>query len=132
MLRSFFIGDAGRSEKEKQPYPHGKQRERESPDDPVAFNFSGKHGAQLCAQKNTDRLFDCTFGFAPEERERGIVSVESVRDLVLANADVIPTDTLIGYLEIGGPKLGRDYSDHKLERLLRESFRYLRGAWSAA
>jgi len=80
--------------------------------------------------KNTDRLFDCTFGFAPEERERGIVSVESVRDLVLANADAIPTDALVGYLEIGGPKLGRDYSDHKLERLLRESFRYLRGAWS--
>jgi sugar phosphate isomerase/epimerase len=80
--------------------------------------------------KNTDRLFDVTFGFAPEERERGIVKVEAVRDLVLANANAIPTTELVGYLEIGGPKLGRDYSDLKLERMLRESLRYLRGVWS--
>jgi ribulose-phosphate 3-epimerase len=81
--------------------------------------------------KNTDRIFDATFGFTPEERARGIVQIEQVRDLVLENADVVPTDTLVGYLEIAGPKLGRDYSDHTLERMLRESFRYLRTAWSA-
>ncbi len=81
--------------------------------------------------KNTDRLFDATFGFAPEERERGIVSIEAVRDLVLSHADEIPTGELVGYLEIGGPKLGRDYSDYQLERLLRESLRYLRTAWSS-
>jgi sugar phosphate isomerase/epimerase len=81
--------------------------------------------------KNTDRLYDATFGFTPEERERGIIQIEQVRDLVLAEADVLPTDSLIGYLEIGGPKLGRDYSDFKLERMLRESFRYLRAAWAA-
>jgi sugar phosphate isomerase/epimerase len=80
--------------------------------------------------KNTDRLFDATFGFAPEERARGIVSIEAVRDLVLSHADEIPTGELVGYLEIGGPKLGRDYSDHKLERLLRESLRHLKEVWS--
>jgi sugar phosphate isomerase/epimerase len=81
--------------------------------------------------KNTDGLFDATFGFTPEERARGIVDITAVRDLVLAHADEIPTDDLIGYLEIGGPKLGRDYSDHQLERILRESFSYLRDAWLA-
>jgi|YNPNPStandDraft_1061719.scaffolds.fasta_scaffold11159_3 ribulose-phosphate 3-epimerase len=79
--------------------------------------------------KNTDHLYEATFGFTEEERERGIIQIEAVRDLVLSNANKVPTDTLVGYLEIGGPKLGRDYSDYKLERQLRESFRYLKGVW---
>jgi hypothetical protein len=33
---------------------------------------------------------------------------------------------LIGYLEIGGPKRGRDYADDKLEEALRVSLRHLR------
>ena len=76
--------------------------------------------------KNTDHIFNATFGFSPEERERGIVQIEAVRALLLANADLIPVEEVVGYLEIGGPKTGRDYSDYKLEGMLRESLRYLR------
>ncbi len=80
--------------------------------------------------KNTVSVFDDTFGFSPAERERGIVDVAAFRDLVMANADIIPASELVGYLEMGGPKLGRDYSDFRLEEMLRQSLRYLQGAWS--
>ena len=43
----------------------------------------------------------------------------------MAHAEVIPVREIVGYLEIGGPKTGRDYSDWKLEGALRESLRYL-------
>jgi len=76
--------------------------------------------------KNTDHHFEAVFGFSPAEREMGIVQIEVIRDILLANADVIPVRELIGYLEIGGPKTGRDYSDYKLEADLRESLCYLR------
>ena len=79
--------------------------------------------------KNTDAKFDKTFGFSEEERARGIVNVAEVRDFLLARADVIPARPLIGYLEIGGPKLGRDYSDRLLGEALRTSLRYLRETW---
>ncbi|MEI6175882.1 MAG: ribulose-phosphate 3-epimerase [Verrucomicrobiota bacterium] len=81
--------------------------------------------------KNTDALFNSTFGFGPAEREKGIIDVTAVRNLLLAEADRIPVDPMIGYLEIGGPKLGRDYSDGDLERNLRESFAYLKENWLA-
>ena len=42
------------------------------------------------------------------------------------NADVVPVEELIGYLELGGPKRGRDYSDARLEGELRVSLRHLR------
>jgi hypothetical protein len=74
-------------------------------------------------------MFDHTFGFTSEERARGIVSIEDVRRMVEANAGSIPVTELVGYLEIGGPKLARDYSDWQLEDSLRESFRYLRETW---
>jgi ribulose-phosphate 3-epimerase len=79
--------------------------------------------------KNTGALFDSTFGFGPEERVKGIIDVTAVRNLLLAEADRIPVDPMIGYLEIGGPKLGRDYSDGVLERNLRESLAYLKDNW---
>lgn len=81
--------------------------------------------------KNTDALFHSTFGFGEEERAKGIVQVERFRDLLYANAHLLPTDEVVGYLEIGGPKLGRDYSDMLLERSLRDSLRYLRETWCA-
>ena len=81
--------------------------------------------------KNTDAAFDATFGFSEEERARGIVRVEAVRDLLLKAASRLPVRSLIGYLEIGGPKLGRDYSDGALEGELRASLGWLREAWSA-
>ena len=82
--------------------------------------------------KNTDARFDSTFGFTAAERQRGIIQVETFRDLLLANADRLPVKEVIGYLEVAGPKLGRDYSDHKLEGLLRESLRHLRETFRSA
>ncbi len=79
--------------------------------------------------KNTDAMFNSTFGFGQAERERGIIDVAQIRDLLLDNAATIPVDTLVCYLEIGGPKLGRDYSDGQLAGQLRESLDYLREAF---
>ncbi len=79
--------------------------------------------------KNTDARFDATFGFTEAERSRGIVNIPACRDLLLRNAHQLPVDEVVGYLEIGGPKLGRDYSDRQLEASLRESLRYLRQTW---
>jgi ribulose-phosphate 3-epimerase len=76
--------------------------------------------------KNTDAHFDVVFGFSASERERGIVQVEAVRDYLIQNAGLIPVRELIGYLELGGPKRGRDYADAELEEQLRVSLRYLR------
>lgn len=76
--------------------------------------------------KNTDAMFNSTFGFGEAERKRGIIDAAQVRDLLLAGAATIPVDTLGCYLEIGGPKLGRDYSDRLLESQLRESLTYLK------
>ncbi len=79
--------------------------------------------------KNTDAIFNSTFGFTAAERERGIVDIPKIRDWLRARADRLPVKELIGYLEIGGPKLGRDYSDGQLEGMLRESLRYLKAHW---
>ena len=82
--------------------------------------------------KNTDARFDATFGFTAAERQRGIIQVETFRDLLLANADRLPVTEVVGYLEVAGPKLGRDYSDCKLEGMLRESLRHLRETFRSA
>ena len=79
--------------------------------------------------KNTDARYSSTFGFGEEERAAGIIEIEPIREMLLARADVIPVDEVIGYLEIGGPKLGRDYSDKDLAEQLRESLRYLKQTW---
>ncbi|MGQ9473157.1 MAG: sugar phosphate isomerase/epimerase family protein [Candidatus Caldatribacteriaceae bacterium] len=76
--------------------------------------------------KNTDSIFQETFGFEPENIPRGVVDVAKVRALLLEKEELIPHKHLIGYLELPGPKLGRDYSDFLLERMLRESLRYLK------
>jgi len=76
--------------------------------------------------KNTDPMFHSVFGFDEAERARGVVNVPDVVRLLRENASLIPRDTLIGYLELPGPKLGRDYSDHQLESQLRESLKYLK------
>ncbi len=79
--------------------------------------------------KNTDSRFNSTFGFNAAEREKGIIDVSHFRQLLLEHAEKLPVDTLTGYLEIGGPKLGRDYSDGMLEQQLRESLRFLKQAF---
>jgi ribulose-phosphate 3-epimerase len=75
--------------------------------------------------KNTDSIFNSTFGFTPEERRKGIVDLYRVKALIEAHADQWPVDEVVGHLEIGGPKLGRDYSDYQLESLLVGSFEAL-------
>ncbi|MCO6453274.1 MAG: sugar phosphate isomerase/epimerase [Caldilineales bacterium] len=81
--------------------------------------------------KNTDRHFNSTFGFTPAERVRGVIDVREVRRILAANAAKIPMTDLICYLEIGGPKTGRDYSDPQLEQMLRQSLRYLQTEFMA-
>lgn len=76
--------------------------------------------------KNTDSIFNATFGFAPAERERGIVDLARLRALIDANADRFPVREITGYLEIGGPKVGRDYTDPGLGRALGESLAALK------
>ena len=80
--------------------------------------------------KNTDAILESTFGFTADERARGVIDVERVREYLLANATLLSTEDLIGYLEIGGPKLGRDYSDRELECQLRMSIRHLQEAFA--
>lgn len=81
--------------------------------------------------KNTDAQYCSTFGFGAAEREAGVVEIEPIRQLLLSRADAIPVDRVIGYLEVGGPKLGRDHSDDELDQQLRETLRYLSEVWPA-
>lgn len=76
--------------------------------------------------KNTDGLYGGTFGFSEKERERGIIDLPAIREFLYSREALIPRRDLVAYLEIGGPKLGRDYSDAQLEVSLRESLRYVK------
>lgn len=71
--------------------------------------------------KNTDSIFNSTFGFSDEEREMGIVDLKKVKKIIYGNEDLWPVEELVGYLEIPGPKFGRDYSDPLLETQLTSS-----------
>ncbi len=79
--------------------------------------------------KNTDASYDSTFGFTTADRARGVIDVAAVRKFYADRASSLPVQTLVGYLEIGGPKLGRDYSDPRLEGMLRESLQHLKATW---
>ena len=76
--------------------------------------------------KNTDALFNSTFGFGGEEQSRGIIKLQEVKEILVRNMDRFPTDTITGYLEISGPRIGRDYSDRKLGSMLKESLAALK------
>ena len=76
--------------------------------------------------KNTDALFGSTFGFSSSECARGIVNLGELKALCDQHAAEWPVDEVIGYLEIMGPKIGRDYSDPHLDSELRGSLRALR------
>ncbi len=76
--------------------------------------------------KNTDKKFDKTFGFLPAEVKQGIVDLPAIRTWLMERAADLPVEELNCYLEIGGPKLGRDYSDDRLEEQLRGSLQYVR------
>jgi len=79
--------------------------------------------------KNTDALYDETFGFSPPETERGIVDLVRLRRLLEKNAHRFPVHPVIGYLEIGGPKVGRDYADGQLERMIVDSLERLKAVF---
>ena len=83
-----------------------------------------EYGLPMMAEfhfKNTDQHYSSTFGFSAPERERGIIDLVEIKTILLRNEKLIPVDDLVGYLEIGGPKVGRDYSDSQLRRALLES-----------
>jgi ribulose-phosphate 3-epimerase len=76
--------------------------------------------------KNTDEIFNATFGFSPGEQARGIVDLSRFRRLLQDNRERFPVEEIVGYLELGGPKLGRDYSDRELGDMIRDSIRGIR------
>lgn len=78
--------------------------------------------------KNTDAIFNSTFGFNPEEQQRGIVDLAQIREIVERNSARWPVEEVVGYLEISGPKIGRDYSDPELGAQLRASLRALKAS----
>jgi ribulose-phosphate 3-epimerase len=78
--------------------------------------------------KNTDAVFGSTFGFGPEERSRGIVDLPSIFALSRRRDADWPVRRVVAYLEIGGPKLGRDWSDKLLARQLGESLQHAKEA----
>lgn len=80
--------------------------------------------------KNTDATFHDTFGFT--EAREGIVDLDRLHRIVTDPRHCWPVDDLVGYLEISGPKVGRDYSDADLERTLRESLRSIQYVFSSS
>lgn len=76
--------------------------------------------------KNTDRIYHKTFGFEQKNIKKGIINVNEVREILLNNQDRLPVNNIIGYLELPGPKIGRDYTDSLLNGMIRESLRHLK------
>jgi ribulose-phosphate 3-epimerase len=92
-----------------------------------------EYGLQYMAEfhfKNTDTIFNSTFGFSEEEQKEGIVNLNEIREILFRNKDSIPVKDLVGYLEIGGPKVGRDYSDLLLEYQLISSLQALKSVFN--
>lgn len=76
--------------------------------------------------KNTDAVFSSTFGFSPGECAKGIVNLAEWKQFLDRLAPKFPVNSMVGYLEISGPKTGRDYTDPHLGGALRESLRAIR------
>jgi hypothetical protein len=79
--------------------------------------------------KNTDARYHSTFGFSETEQKTGIVDLKEVKRAVAENADKFPVEEVTAYLEIGGPKLGRDDTDLHLGRMLEESLTAVKNAF---
>jgi sugar phosphate isomerase/epimerase len=76
--------------------------------------------------KNTDTSFGSTFGFGGAAGDNGIVDLAQVWSVIQRNFNRFPRPATVAYLEINGPKLGRDYSDPLLGEQLSESIRAIR------
>lgn len=74
--------------------------------------------------KNTDEIFNSTFGFSDDEIKKGIVNLNEVKQL--CDTGKWATNDVVGYLEIMGPKIGRDYTDPFLGDALRTSLRAIK------
>jgi hypothetical protein len=79
--------------------------------------------------KNTDAIFSSTFGFGPEEREKGIVDLHRLKRLIDENGARFPAGDVTGYLELSGPKVGREYTDGHLRRMLVQSIEALQAVF---
>jgi len=80
--------------------------------------------------KNTDTIYSSTFGFNSEEQKNGIVDLHEFKRLCARHAAEWPVGDVVGYLEIMGPKIGRDYSDPHLGQELRASLRALKAVFN--
>ncbi len=76
--------------------------------------------------KNTDEIFNSTFGFSQEEMTRGIINLEEIKEIITRNASKWPVNDIVGYLELDGLKRGRDYSDFTLRKALTDSLKALK------
>lgn len=74
--------------------------------------------------KNTDQHYLKTFGFSDEEQAAGTVDLDEIK--AIADAGKWPVPEVVGYLEIPGPKLGRDHTDRMLAQQLTDSIRTLK------
>ena len=87
------------------------------------------HGIPMMSEfhfKNTDEIYGSTFGFSPEEKKKGIINLKVIHKTCVDHKESWPVKEVVGYLEIGGPKIGRDYSDPLLGDTLRTSLRAIK------
>ena len=94
--------------------------------------FLFKHGVKYMAEfhfKNTDSIYNSTFGFSPEEQEKGIINLNDFKRIIQENKNHFPVSDVVGYLEMSGPKTGRDYSDPHLAQSIRTSLRAIKNAF---
>jgi len=88
-----------------------------------------EHGIPMMCEfhfKNTDQIFESTFGFSEKECQKGIIDLVDVKSICKRNGKAWPVEEVIGYLELSGPKTGRDYTDPLLGDELRTSLRALK------
>ncbi len=71
--------------------------------------------------KNTHSIYQNPSGFSVQEQKAGIIHLTDLKKQILSNSKLWPVSNPIGYLEISGPKKGRDYSDKKLSNNLSRS-----------
>lgn len=86
-----------------------------------------KAGIPMMAEfhfKNTDAIFNSTFGFSDEEMKKGIIDLNEIK--TICESGNWPVNEVVGYLEIMGPKIGRDYTDPFLGDALRTSLRAIK------
>ncbi len=88
-----------------------------------------EHGMKYMAEfhfKNTDSIYHKTFGFSAAEQKNGIVDLKDLIGSIRTRKQDFPVKEVVGYLELNGPKVGRDYSDATLAKTLKTSLRMIK------